>query len=256
MLTSGLLSIVPIGIFVGALIGCIGVGGVLLVPALTYVGGMSIHMAVTTCMLSYFFSGAVGAYTYAKRGSIRWDMSAWLCLGALPGAFLGAVAVSLSSSLVLEIIISGLIVFSGLHALFGRSEATSERTLGRFALVSVGVVTGFGSAMSGTGGPLVLVPMLIWLKIPVLTAVGLSQVIQVPIALLATLGNALYASVDIPLGLGLAVLLMLGVALGARLAHKVGAQALKRVVATALVGVGILMVSRVVRTLLQAPPAV
>ena len=59
-------------VLAGVLIGCIGIGGVLLVPALTYLGGIDIHVAITSCMVSYMFAGLVGAVSYARKGSIRW----------------------------------------------------------------------------------------------------------------------------------------------------------------------------------------
>ena len=54
----------------------------------------------------------------------------------------------------------------------------------------------FCHQLSGTGGPLVLVPILIAIKLPVLTAVGLSQVIQIPVAVASTFGNILYGELD------------------------------------------------------------
>ena len=58
--------------------------------------------------------------------------------------------------------------------------------LSRNQLLVIGAITGFGSALTGTGGPVVLVPILVWCEMPILAAVGLSQAIQMPIALLAT----------------------------------------------------------------------
>ena len=86
--------LVPIILLVGILIGSIGIGGVLLVPALTLLAGIEIHVAIAACMLSYAFSGAVGAWIFAKHGSIRWETGLWLCLGAMPGAYTGAFVVS------------------------------------------------------------------------------------------------------------------------------------------------------------------
>ena len=61
-----------LGLCVGALIGCVGIGGVLLVPGLVYLLAMDVQVAIATCMFSYLFSGAVGALEYGRRGSIRW----------------------------------------------------------------------------------------------------------------------------------------------------------------------------------------
>jgi len=79
----------------------------------------------------------------------------------------------------------------------------------------------------------------------VLAAVGLSQVIQLPIAAFATVGNLVYGAIDVAIAAAIAVLLMLGVWFGARIAHRVPGALLKRVVSSALLVVGLLMVARV-----------
>ena len=110
----------------------------------------------------------------------------------------------------------------------------------------VGAITGFGSALSGTGGPLLLIPILVWMKVPLLTAVGLGQVIQLPIAALASVGNFQLGEVDVEAGLAIAVLLVLGVVLGARLAHRFAERVLKAIVAGVLITVGVAMASRII----------
>jgi uncharacterized membrane protein YfcA len=211
-----------LALLVGVFIGCVGIGGVLLVPGLVYLVGMDVQVAIATCMLSYLFSGAVGAVEYARRGSIQWSMALWLCVGAMPG-------------------------FSGIYALRQRIPEVSRSAFpGAAGLGVVGGVTGFGSALSGTGGPLVLIPILVWMKLPLLTAVGLSQVIQLPIAALATVGNFQHGEVDVTASLAIAVLLMLGVVAGARVAHRLSAELLKRIVALVLMAVGVAMVIRIV----------
>ena len=239
-----LLPLVIVCLLVGVLIGCIGIGGVLLVPSLTYIGGIEVQVAIASCMLSYLFSGTVGALEYARRGSIRWSLSGWLCAGAMPGAFLGAATVAVVPGVYLEVLIAALIVFSGTHALLRPTQSADARLPGGPGLAVIGAVVGYGSAMSGTGGPLLLVPILVWLKVPVLGAVGLSQVIQLPIAALATAGNLAYGEVNVPVGLGIAVLLMAGVAGGARIAHWVPAHVLRRIVAVVLLAVGALIITR------------
>lgn len=229
----------------GMLIGCVGIGGVLLVPALAYVGGVNVHLAIASVMLSYFFTGVLGTYLYARKGSITWTMSTALCAGAMPGAFIGSAVVHSVPGPALELLIGTLVILSGMHALHTPAESPTGRVLGSAALVAIGAVTGFGSALTGTGGPLLLVPLLVWMGQPVLVSIGLSQVIQVPISVLATAGNAAYGRVDLVLALMVAALLMIGVAAGARLAHTISAAALKHVVAWVMVGVGILIVTRI-----------
>ncbi len=234
-----------IALLVGVLIGCIGIGGVLLVPALTYIGGIDIHVAITSSMLSYMFAGLVGAIAYGRAGSIRWRPGLTLIAGAMPGAFAGAAAVTLVPGVVLEFFIAALVLFAGVNALHGPPGRRLEREhIATGSLLLVGVVTGLGSAMSGTGGPLILVPILVWMGLPVLAAIGLSQVVQLPLATLATIGNLRFGEVDIALGLAIAVLLMAGVTIGARLAHRLSATHLRNAVAWALVLVGVFVLLR------------
>ena len=238
-----------LALLVGVFIGCVGIGGVLLVPGLVYLVGMDVQIAIATCMFSYLFSGAAGAVEYARRGSIRWSMALWLCVGAMPGAYLGAATVSIMSPRWLEGIIAVLVLFSGVYALRQAAPRLSGETQpGSVGLAVVGGITGFGSALSGTGGPLILIPILMWMKLPLLTAVGLSQVIQLPIAALASVGNFQLGEVDIRASLIIAVLLVLGVVIGARLAHRLPAGLLKRIVAGVLIAVGVAMSLRIIYT--------
>ena len=237
-----LAALLGIGLLVGLLIGAIGVGGVLLVPALTYIGGMGIHVAIASAMVAYFFAGGVGSIEFARQGSIRWSDAAWLAGGAMPGAFAGAATTSLVPAFALELLIAVLIIASALNALRGGGPADrAPRSLARHSLLLTGAVTGVASSMSGTGGPLVLIPILLWLEVPVLAAVGLSQVIQLPISAFATAGNLLYGAIDLPVAAALSVLLMVGVWFGARVAHRVSGAALKRLVSLMLLGVGVMM---------------
>lgn len=235
-----------LSVFVGVLIGGVGIGGVLLVPMLTYLLGLDVHAAIAAAMFSYLFSGAVGAWLYARKKSIQWKAAFWLLAGGAFGAFLGATVAFAIPARGLELIIAVLILLAGANALRTSGDRPfRERPLSPMALTAIGVATGVGSALSGTCGPLVLVPLLVFLKLPALAAVGLSQVIQVPIAASATLGNALYGTVDVVVGAAIAVGLMIGVAGGARLAHFVSQALLQRVVAGVLVAVGLFIIARI-----------
>jgi uncharacterized membrane protein YfcA len=242
-----LLSLGLFAVVVGVFIGCIGIGGVLLVPTLVYLGGIDIRTAIAAAMFSYLITGLIGAVIFARHGSIRWSMALWLCAGAMPAAFAGSWASNVINAAVLELIIAALILLAGIRALRPQGQAEAgEAGFARPLLVGTGAVTGFGSALSGTGGPLVLVPLLIWLEVPILTAIGLSQAIQLPIAALATAGNLVYGRLDLVLGASIAAGLALGSAFGAQLAHRLPLGGLRRIVAVVLVLVGIWLLGQIV----------
>jgi uncharacterized protein len=236
---SELIWIVLLGIASGLMIGCIGVGGVILVPGLVFLAGVPIQISIPAAMLAYILSGLVATAVFAHNKSIRWSMAAWLCLGATPTAFAGAWAVSVINPRLLEACLGLLTFLSGLTALRSQNaDEAPERAVSNKGLLAVGAVTGFLSSITGTGGPLVLVPLAISISVPVLVAVGLSQVIQLPVAIAATIGNALYGQIDLVLGAVLAAALTIGSWYGAKLAHVVPRRTLRRVVAVVLTVIG------------------
>lgn len=233
--------------FVGILIGICGVGGIIIIPFLVYVAGIDIHTVIAACMAGFALAAFFAVYAYARRGSIRWDKAGYLIIGAAPGAYLGAITLQFLSSFVLETIVAALVIISGIRALRQNVSKSAGSGIGRITgsvLVLVGFLVGYGSSVSGTAGPLLLVPTLLLLDFPVLSAVGLSMAIQIPISPFATLGHVIHGSVNwqlaIPIGLGVAA----GITLGAVIAHRITPLSMQRTVAVVLLMSGGLIVTR------------
>ena len=248
-----LIGIAALGITSGLMIGCIGIGGVILVPALVFLVGIPIKIGIPAAMLAYIVSGLVASFVFARNKSIRWGLATWLCAGATPTAFAGAWAVSVVNPRVLEVGLGLLTFFSGVNSLRVRQTADEfgERGVSSTTLLGVGAVTGFLSSVSGTGGPLVLVPVLIAMRLPVLTAVGLSQVIQLPVAIASTVGNVLYGELDLVLAVILAASLTVGSWYGAKLAHILPRETLRRIVAAVLVVIGLFILGNIALRLVR-----
>jgi len=241
------IALVALGAAAGLLIGCVGIGGVILVPALVYLAGQSFQMAIAAALCAFIVSGVVGAYAYAKAGSIRGRPMAWTWLGALPAALGGALLLNRVTPMFLELGIGLVSAGSGVHALTSRLDKPQprrEQMPAAASLTVIGAATGLLSALTGTGGPLVLLPMLMALQAPVLTSLGLAQAIQLPIAAAATAGNLFAGLLDVRLGLTLAGGIALGTWVGAKAAHRLPTELLRRAVAVLLVLVGALMLVR------------
>lgn len=230
-------------VFVGFLTGATSIGGVLLVPMLVYVAGIDIRIAIAAAMFGYLFTGSIGAALFARHGSIEWRAVLWLCLGAMPFAFVGAIASGAFPAGILEIAIAALVLFAGWQSLQRDTEAKGVAPPGMM-LSGIGTGVGFVSAATGTGGPVTLVPILLWLEVPVLTTIGLSQAIMMPIAAAATLGNVIIGSWDLILGATVAIGLSVGTVAGAKFAHAVSTRRLKQFLAGTLIVIGVLMVVR------------
>ena len=70
-----------LGIIAGAISGLIGIGGgVIIVPALVYLFGLSQHQAQgTTLALLVPPIGLLAAWTYYRQGYVDLKMAAWIC---------------------------------------------------------------------------------------------------------------------------------------------------------------------------------
>ncbi len=243
---SELVLIALLGSLSGLMIGCIGIGGVILVPALVFLAGIAIQIAISAAMFAYILSGLVATLVFARNKSIDWRMASSLCLGGTPAAFAGAWAVSIFDGWVLAGGLGLLTLLSGLNSLRQRIRADADRaSLPHGVLLLVGTVTGFLSSVTGTGGPLLLVPILLSMRLGVLASVALSQVFQLPIAIAATAGNIVYGKLDFVLGVILAASLSGGSFFGAKLGHAVPRAALRGVVSTALVIIGLFILANV-----------
>lgn len=238
--------IAVLGTVSGLMIGCIGIGGVILVPSLVFLAGIAIRVAIPAAMFAYILSGVVASIVFARNKSIEWGMATWLCIGGAPAAFAGAWAVSIFDSRLLAGCLGLLTLLSGINSLRPQNLGEPEdRRVPNGVLLVIGAVTGFLSSLTGTGGPLVLVPILISMRLAVLASVGLSQIFQLPVAIAATAGNLVYGKLDLALSAVLAITLSGGSWAGATIAHSVPRATLRGIVSAALVLIGIFILGNV-----------
>jgi uncharacterized membrane protein YfcA len=139
-----------------------------------------------------------------------------------------------------------LTLLSGLNSLRPRIHTEIDRARSSHGvLFLIGAATGCLSSLTGTGGPLLLVPILLSMRLGVLASVGLSQIFQLPVAIAATAGNIVYGKLDLALSIILAVSLSGGSWFGAKLAHAVPRAALRGIVSSALVIIGMFILANV-----------
>lgn len=248
-MTSGVLLVLAAGLLAGGFIGAVGVGGVIIAPLLVLLAGYDIHQAVAVASWSFMFTGVAGTLSYARHGSIDWSSAAWLAAGVLPAALVGALVNTMVPATVVTVIIAVLIAASGLRGLLQRSAEPGgpARTPTATLLVLVGALVGFGSALTGTGGPVLLIPLLLLGGMRILNVIGVAQAIQIPVAVFASVGYLLFAEIDLLVGTLLGLTQAAGVLMGARVAHMLPAASLRRLVAVALIGTAVLLIVQVYR---------
>jgi uncharacterized membrane protein YfcA len=234
---------------VGFFIGAVGVGGILLIPVLTYFGGLAIHTATATALATFAFTGILGTLLFQRRGSIDWRITAPVCLGAVVFSVLGAWANSRIDARPLALVIAAIIIFAGVYILLPsrrgeRPHRDGKRPGERAMLVAIGAVSGFGSGLSGAGGPLFSVPIMVLAGFVPLAAVGTSQVLQIVAAAFGTAGNLVYGRIDFTIAAWITLFELAGVVAGVRVAHALSVDTLRRLAATLCIVVGAVMLWR------------
>jgi uncharacterized membrane protein YfcA len=173
-------------------------------------------------------------------------MFARLAVGVVPAAFLGALVNAALPSSVVLLGLGALTLFVGVQQLRPRTARATRDELGMPALVAVGAFVGFGSALTGTGGPVLLLPVLLTLGTAPLRAVAVSQAVQLPGVVAGTVGYLQTGLIDLLLGTTLGCLAALGVVAGAVVATRTNAEGLRRIVAMACLAAGVFLVVRAI----------
>lgn len=115
-----IIAYILLGLVAGALSGLIGIGGgVIIVPALVFLFGLSQQMAQgTTIALMVPPIGILAAWTYYQKGYVDVKIAALVCLGFVLGGLVGAKFATSLSSVMLEKIFGGIMLIVALKMLF------------------------------------------------------------------------------------------------------------------------------------------
>ncbi len=224
----------------GALIGATGIGGVLVVPALTQLEGMALPDAVAASSLAFAFPALAGLW-WLRSGPTVGTGRLWaLVAGAAPGAVLGGLLVHRVDAAWLMTGLAMLAIGSGARGLFpARATGAEVPGLQGLPMAAIGLIVGFGSALTGTGGPVILIPVLMFLGQPFALTMAAAQAIQLPVALSATAAHVASGSHNLLMAGSVGLILLAGSLAGQRLAGKVNGRALQVLVCVLLLLTGL-----------------
>ncbi|KAF7962748.1 hypothetical protein AWV80_18085 [Cupriavidus sp. UYMU48A] len=173
-------------VLAGVAIGATSIGGVLVVPVLSGVAGVPLAEAVAASSLAFVPAGLLGwraARTQAGQHGTPW----LLHVAALSGALCGAMLVYNVPTAGVDLWLAALAATSGLYGLASLVAAQGERPMpGAAVLAVLGFAVGLGSALSGTGGPVLLLPLLLLRRTAMAPALAAALAVQLPIALAAS----------------------------------------------------------------------
>ena len=245
---------------VGGCIGICGIAGFLLPMLYTGALGYDVTYALAMSFLAFLVSGLIGSWNYYKAGNLDISMSVKLGTGSLIGAVGGVFLQALIAKSTAKTILYLVVLLSGLSILIRmwnekRKECRAQQTEDDLSekdraltdnivfLLILGITTGCICSLSGAGGPVLVMPLLVACGVSARIAVGVALFDSVFIAVPACAGYL--SRVDWKGMLGLLALIVIthgiGVWIGSRFAGKVPVQGLKIFVAVFSVCIAIYM---------------
>ncbi len=103
-----------IGVVTGVISGLLGVGGgIIMVPAMVLILGLSQHLAQGTSLLVIIPTAAAGSITHFRLGNIRLGLAAWLSGGGIVGAIAGASLALLAPDVGLRLLFGVYLLYTG-----------------------------------------------------------------------------------------------------------------------------------------------
>ena len=102
---------IVVGFIVGFLVGCTGMGGIILIPALVYLSGLSSHVAMGTTL--FIFTTSMCSWLYIRLGHVDWKATIPICIGGFLFTYVGADVKAFTAAPYLNLILALLILLAG-----------------------------------------------------------------------------------------------------------------------------------------------
>ncbi|HWR39623.1 MAG TPA: sulfite exporter TauE/SafE family protein [Patescibacteria group bacterium] len=250
MITSTLLMLL-LGFSVGAFGTLIGVGGgFILVPLFLLAFHWSPQHAVGTSLTIVLMNAVSGTFAYIRQRKVYYDAAIRFSLATLPGAFIGSYLAQYFTSDSFRITFGVFLV--GIAALmYFRSSAKQgnisfdEKTFSynRPLGIGISVVVGFLSSILGIGGGIIHVPAMVYvLGFPAHVATATSHFVLAISAFSGVISHYALGNILLEPALTIGVGAVLGAQFGARLSLKVKSPMILKLLAVALLILGVRLV--------------
>lgn len=245
---------------VGVVVGLTGMGGgALMTPMLVLFFGVSPLAAVSSDLVASAVMKPVGSFVHIRKGTVRWDLVRWLCIGSVPAAFCGVLitralgngkdvqdVVQRALGIALIIAATGLFVRAYMRLAERARHRDAHRPAdphGRPRLVLrpiptllVGVVGGVvvGMTSVGSGSLIIIALMGLYPALRASELVGTDLVQAVPLVASAAIGHLIFGDFEMSVTAALLVGSIPGAFIGAQLSSRLPGALIRRALAFVL----------------------
>ena len=174
------------GAVAGSFAGLLGIGGsVFLVPLqfylltqLGYPPDIAIKTAIATALFFTLPTSMNSAYSHSGRGNVLWKKALFMGIFGCLFSFIGAYIAAYLNAAYLSVIFGVVVLGASLKFTSGKgANEDPEKATGHLRLYALcGAVMGLIAGLTGIGGGLILVPLLVfWMNVPLRQAIGTSS---------------------------------------------------------------------------------
>src|SRR5919198_2977121 len=235
-----------IGIGAGAIGSMTGVGGgVLITPALTFIGFTS-SQAASTSLIAVTSTSASSTIAYSKQKRIDYAIGLKMVALSIPGAITGALLSNEVSNENFKAYFAIILIVTGLYIAYRnsivkeQSSKVSKSTAFDLLFYAGSFAAGIVSSLFGIGGGIIFVPlMILLLRMAMLRAGPTSQLTLLISSTAGVLTHVILGHPDYVHGAYLAIGAFVGGQIGARLSRHVEESILQKLLSIILVGAAI-----------------
>jgi uncharacterized membrane protein YfcA len=219
------------GFGVGTVVGLTGMGGgALMTPVLVLFFGVPPLAAVSSDLAASAVMKPFGGLVHAQRGTVRWRIVGWLCVGSVPGAFSGVLllrtlgradavqqVVQRALGVALLLAVAGLLTKAYLAATRRDRPGGGPVRVRPLPTALLGALGGLvvGMTSVGSGSMIIVTLLLVYPALRTNDVVGTDLVQAIPLVGAAALGHALFGDLRLDLTAALLAGSIPGVLLGA-----------------------------------------
>lgn len=245
-----------VNLVVGLLIGWSGIAG-FLIP-MFYAGylGYLVPEALALSFAAFGASGVIGSISYYRTDDLPLRPAVLLSIGSFIGAMLGVWLNYLIPASTAKMILFVVVLVSGISILLRErkskndteSETSGKKAISDWWLIILGFLTGAMCALSGAGGPILVMPLLVLLGFRIRQAVGMSLFNSIFIAIPSFIGYWKIAGSSKLLPVLFVSLMgqIVGVLIGSKTSSKIKQRPLKISVAIFSIGISLYMILNLV----------
>ena len=235
-----------IGAGAGAVGSITGVGGgIMITPALTFIGFTS-SQAASTSLIAVTSTSASSTIAYSKQKRIDYAIGLKMVALSIPGAITGALLSNEVSNENFKAYFAIILIVTGLYIAYKNSivkeqpTKASKSTTFDLLFYAGSFAAGIVSSLFGIGGGIIFVPlMILLLRMTMFRAGPTSQLILLISSTVGVLTHAILGHPDYVHGSFLAIGAFVGGQIGARLSHRIEESILQKLLSIILIGAAI-----------------